>query len=194
MQTFSQSYKGGKRTLGSQIKNILAIYREASPDELADGLSWYLEANRFVKENFPTVSGGANAISILSPQIDWASNKKNALLIQAYGPQIKIFATQEQKDDAHRAICGEYQIPPSALKTYNFARCIENPWDPEAVVVDRHAIKVAYGILGPALIKITKARYLEAAEAYRKAAQILGILPLQAQAVTWVTYKRLVNR
>jgi hypothetical protein len=89
-----------------------------------------------------------------------------------------------------------FQIPETRLKTFAFAKCIEeaNDENSDAVVIDRHAIKIAYGQMSAKPIIITEFRYREASKAYRLVAERNGLTAHQVQAITWVAYKRIVNR
>jgi hypothetical protein len=53
---------------------------------------------------------------------------------------------------------------------------------------------VAYDDTSAAIDKVSKGQYLEARQAYRMVAASLGIKAYQLQAITWVTYKAIVNR
>jgi len=79
-----------------------------------------------------------------------------------------------------------------------FFACILDPSDPWAVCIDRHAAAVAYGrTLSDREMKnavaVTKGadRYQALADAYRAVAAARGMLPMDVQAVTWVTWRRL---
>ncbi|QNP76166.1 hypothetical protein IAG44_39995 [Streptomyces roseirectus] len=71
-----------------------------------------------------------------------------------------------------------------------FFRCIADPCDPDAVVIDRHAHDVAVGeIYGTRERGLGNARrYALLAHCYREAALRLGELPSTVQSVTWVVH------
>jgi hypothetical protein len=77
-------------------------------------------------------------------------------------------------------------------KTKSFFFNIAFPDQPADVTIDRHALAVVLGR------KVTDAEqkrlsgrkyYQEVADAYRRAADILGILPLELQAATWCSWR-----
>ena len=56
-------------------------------------------------------------------------------------------------------------------------------------MVDRHAWDIYTNTrLNPT--RVTDKRYREAADAYRRAAKILGTTPSRVQSVTWVAWRR----
>jgi hypothetical protein len=109
------------------------------------------------------------------------------------------FANQEARGHfgdacrkAGRIMAGEdpLTVLPTDSKTWNFFKCIADPDDWEAVVVDRHAHDIAVGeIYGNNDRGLgSKGRYAAIAHAYREAARVLGELPNVVQAVTWVAH------
>jgi len=179
------------------------VYHEATTAEVADGLSWYEQAHEFAlslrdtclswHRGPVTISKAAQIISIFSPQVRWDENKANAKA-WLLDPDARFFATKSQKLKALGILKDLYEIPTTSLKTRAFADCIIDPWTSQAVVIDRHAIKIACGVLGSQEISITDKRYRDISKAYITAAKTLGLAPHQVQAVTWVTFKRIVNR
>jgi hypothetical protein len=134
------------------------------------------------------VLAGAGVLAALSPQKAWQYNVRLAGEAFANGE-----ARGHVKDacrKAERIMSGEHplEVLPTDSKTWNFFRCIADPDDREAVVVDRHAHDIAVGIvfgdddrgLG------AKGRYALLALAYRVAARELDEIPSVVQAVTWV--------
>lgn len=75
-------------------------------------------------------------------------------------------------------------------KTGQFYRCIADPTDPSAVVVDRHAHDVAVGeIYGNAERGLSsKGRYQTLANVYLTLAELRGVIPSTLQAITWVAH------
>jgi hypothetical protein len=64
----------------------------------------------------------------------------------------------------------------------------------DAVTVDSHAIQVWFGRMEPGTYSVPNAWYKVVAADYRKAAGIANMTPLQLQAITWLTKKRLSPR
>ena len=181
--------------LVNRIGHWLAL---ATAEERTDGLSWYYEAGAFCsalgKETGFKSDHVAQCVAILSPQVPWDSNKRNAaLLATALTTEVSFFATEDQKTKALAALIGEYVLPVTARKTFSFAENISNPCSLR-VTVDRHAVKVALNDLTADQVRITPLHYKRIEAAYCEVARNNGLLPYQVQAITWVTYKRVVNR
>jgi hypothetical protein len=196
------------RTIQTMKKNILKWYEQATPEEIQEGNRWYSSAREFSEEI--TEGHGENmcwrfcqVISIMSPQVDWETNKKNAKRIwECYLTEkqdvlgLKMFATELQKVNALNTLKGDYEIPQTALKTFNFANNIFSPDQHQFCTIDRHAVKVAMNDKKAGGVSLTAKNYREVKEAYEKAARSISwdLTPCQLQAIVWVTYKRVVNR
>lgn len=185
------------KTQKTMIKHIERFYSMATPEEIADGRDWYADARSFARrmafKYSATVPQVAQIIAVLSPRISWEQNKANAEKFLAYGADVKIFATRAQKQKCAEILTGSYAIPETAQKTFSFAENIAELESPR-VTVDRHASKIAINDLRGGSVSITKKNYLEFESAYKKSAERLGLRPYELQAITWITYKRVVNR
>ena len=182
-------------------KHIESWFLKASHIQTVKGKIWYKEACKLAHSK-----GRVNAwklaqiISVLSPQVDWETNKKNALLVwdclqagnDIHG--VKIFATCLQKDMCERIYNNTDEIPTTAVKTYNFANNIYNPINSDYITIDRHAVKVALNDLKAGGVAITKKQYKEVSKAYTAIANKHMLLPCELQAITWLTYKDTVGR
>ena len=141
-----------------------------------------------------TLENVAQCVAILSPQVDWDTNKRNAVLIATtLDTDISIFASAKQKNQAVDALMNVYRIPETAQKIFSFADNIANP-ESLRVTVDRHAVGVALNDKSADRLRVTSKRYRELQAAYQDVARLNGLMPYQVQAITWLTYKRTVNR
>lgn len=171
------------------VENILSTWRRASKDQRKRGKEWYPTANQLadlLSEGNTRV--GAAVIAALSPQKSWEENQRLAREC-IDGNMRGHFA--DALDKVRRILAGEdpEDVLPMSHKTGMFFRCIADPTDPEAVVIDRHAHDVAVGerygerrdrgLSNPT-------RYATLAHAYREAARKLRKLPQEVQAVTWI--------
>lgn len=171
------------------VANIIAAWLRATPAQLTSGRTWYRVANgvaTMVADG--NTRAGAGVIAALSPQKAWQANIKLAAGAFASGEvrgQVK-----DAVGKAERIMLGEdpLDVLPDDSKTWNFFRCIVDPEDAEAVVIDRHAHDIAVGeIYGSADRGLSnKRRYAALAHAYREAARRLGEIPSVVQAATWV--------
>src|SRR4051812_6515224 len=69
--------------------NVLAVFRSASPEEVAEGREWYLKARALAEELDPNdVERAAAAIALPSPRTSWDLNvaitRRAYALIGAY--------------------------------------------------------------------------------------------------------------
>lgn len=76
-------------------------------------------------------------------------------------------------------------------KVSSFCDNIINHATSDAVTVDSHAIQCWFGKMEPGTYSVPPSMYDIIAADYRKAAAIVGLTPLQFQAVTWVAKKRI---
>ena len=178
-----------------QQYNRLKKFYNSMPDN--NGKDWYYTANEWINEiaNLYGYSDKkiATITSLLSPQQSWNQNKKNVVDF-INGKYESIYASKKTLSECNLALINGWTIPKKRLKTYAFYKCLLNPDNSNHVVIDRHAIKVAYNQLSAKPISITSYRYRLASEAYKMLANELNILPSELQATLWVNYKKVVNR
>lgn len=174
------------------VQNIITAWRSATPEQVSHGRAWYRSAHELAK----TIAGGdartgAGVIAALSANKSWSENCRLARaacgrsglgsghVADALRKAARILAGADPRD-----------VLPMDRKTGHFFRCIVDPDDPDAVVVDRHAHDVAVGeTYGNRERGLSAAhRYESLAQCYRDAARRLGELPSTVQAVTWVVH------
>lgn len=169
--------------------NIITAYRNTTDAQRAKGKQWYPVAHDLAEMiSGGDVREGAGVIAALSANKSWSENVKIATRALGSGK-----ATGHVKDailKATRIMNGAdpVDVLPMSSKTGNFYRCILDPTDPEPVCVDRHAHDVAVGkAYGSAERGLSsKKRYEALADAYRRAAKVLGMVPSELQAIVWV--------
>lgn len=187
--------------------NVLAVFRSASPEEVAEGREWYLKARALAEDLHPFgVERAAAVIAILSPRRTWDQNVKLArrayelFLVDGHVDALPTTGDQQRKV-TRLLVDGENPDDVvSGPKVRAFWHTIAHPDDPRAVVIDRHAVDVAVGKVtddafrGKLLGR--KGGYDMVARCYTRAAQILNregmtppITPAELQAVTWVTWR-----
>lgn len=178
------------------VRNITRVYRQADHDMRAR--DWYSDAYSLAADlglHYGT-SGDtvAAVIAATSPINSWARNlaiTERILSEHSQGRTVTSGYLSVGLDKAARLLAGEE--PPAVLtgpKIRNFYLAIASAGtDPTAVVIDRHAWDIYTNTRGNKL-SITPKRYHEAADAYRRAAKILGTTPSRVQSVTWTTWRR----
>lgn len=172
------------------VANIIAVWESATEDQRVRGANWYRSAHQLAD----MISGGdarrgAGVIAALSANKAWDINRR--LARDAFAGNVhghvanalgKVAAILNGKDPT--------EVLPMGLKTGNFFRCIADPDDQEAVVIDRHAHDVAVGSAWGDRDRglSAKGRYAVLSLAYRNAAAKLGVTPSTLQATTWVVW------
>ena len=172
--------------------NILKMY--ASAEVPHTGYNWYTEANEMAQQwardyglSTLQVSG---IIASLSANTSWEENKKLALEFIQQGT---CGHTRAMLDKATGCMFAETEQEAltilNGLKISNFFLNILHPKVHTGVTIDRHAVAVALGKVPEGRIEMTKKQYLFFTRAYEQAADVLGLLPHQLQAVTWVKWR-----
>ena len=190
-------------------KNIIAIYKLATPNEIAEGIYWYLNANKDCQEiadkfNIPKhiVCG---SLSALSPNNKYERNVQNAHdLIEAFmngqdmdSVKVSTYHTMKQKAWSILQQMPSYEETLTILngqKIKSFFRNIMG--DESEITIDGHARNIYYndrqGLTTPNT-HVGKLEYAKIQKAYQRASKKLGIKAYELQAITWVTWKRIHN-
>lgn len=184
-------------TQAAMVRRICQAYRAASPAHLAAGLGWYATARDKAERMAPAGTDGspmvdlaAGVIAALSPRCQWSTNLAWARVTvnRAHaGLSQPAVSTTSNRDHAWRIANGE--APLSVLNGPKVRAFYANIMgDTDAVTVDTWAVRVATGRTGKAAEWTigTRRRYDAVADAYRRAAVILGTDPRSVQAATWV--------
>ena len=174
------------------VANIINVFESATAAEDLEGRNWYTVAHDLADMiTNGNARAGAGILAALSPMTEWNHNVELAREALATGKPSGHFGDALRK--VTKIIAGEdpETVLPMIMKTGMFFRLINDPTDPDAVVIDRHAHDVAVdhrngsedrGLSNPR-------RYATLAHAYREAARQLGELPSTVQAVTWVAWR-----
>jgi hypothetical protein len=179
-------------------RNVEHAVRSASPDEVRQGMDWYKRAHDVANEvGRGNVRKGAGIIAALSPQTEWTENVRMARQLADTGNATG-YITRAEVGKAKRILEGEdpETVLPMQAKTGHFFRNINDPSDPSAVTIDRHAHDLAmgrrYGANPRALGAI--GRYQTFVGAHMSATHRLSdmnLVPNQTQAISWVRWRNL---
>lgn len=172
-------------------RNILKVYRRATPEQYHAGATWYNSAH-----NLAHVIGrgdiwkGAGLIAVYSPLTPWWRNVELAN-DSAFTGIARTDTLGNSARLAQRIINGEHSMDViKGDKTRSFCKNIALNGESDAVTVDVHAFSIAMGKPIPSSqIKLGKRLYRDIAMCYSRAADIEGIAPTQMQAITWVTWR-----
>lgn len=178
---------------------IVDVYRQATVQELTEGMDWYKDAHALaVKLSPESPKHAAGAIAALSPLMSWGQNVNLAVRAYADGTASGTFFKNVAK--ANRILAGEE--PENVLggsKVLAFYGVIADP-SSDAVVIDRHAFDIAMGKVTNNETRHALGRisvYRSFAKAYIRAAKTISedtgmdVLASQVQAVTWTVWRRL---
>jgi hypothetical protein len=201
----------------ANTRNITGILSLATEADIFEGKEWYARAHRFGVQLIAaydiTMGQAVGVIAALSPNNKWERNCADAdRLIHAYLSdhdlsltKVCTYNTNKQKAINILSLDTESLDSEAIVSILNgrkitaFFRSIMG--DPNAVCVDGHAYSVFIGQRIPTskTPNIGKALYETIQRAYCLVAdrsfEICGhkLTPTQVQAVTWVTYRRLLK-
>lgn len=178
-------------TLARYRRNLQQCLERATPDQWARGLAWYPGAHELARAlaGDAGVTAAAGCIAALSAQKSWPRNVKLATDALAGTPNGH---TADTLAKVRRILAGETPetVLPMDIKTGHFFRCIANPGDPGAVVIDRHVhdaiVGERYGQRNRGLGNRT--RYAMLTGVVCDVAQVFGILASAAQAIAWLVW------
>jgi hypothetical protein len=203
------------RVSRANTRHIAAMLQLASQADLAAGIEWYARAERLghrLADTYGlTFEQAVGVIAALSPNNRWARNCQDAeamcqawavgadpatVKVCTYGinraKAATILAMAEPTQDAIAAVLNGRKVTAFFLSITG---------RPDAVCVDGHAYAIWLGQRVPTTktpslgVKL----YAEIARAYclvaKRSAALCGeaLTPAQVQAVTWVTYRRLIG-
>ena len=186
----------------TMVRNIIAVYRRATPEDIHAGYAWYREAQDFARilgtaTDYP-VRAIAGIIAALSPQSSWARNKEDARAavdVHSIAGNLDGVSvhTRVQLGKCARILDGE--TPESVLKGPKESAFYRNIMgDYSYATVDRWAFKSAVGVALPDVNPVTgkslggvgRGAYKRIHAAYVDAAAFLGIPVAILQAIVWI--------
>lgn len=202
------------------IHHLRVLFAKAHPAEIQEGRAAYWRYHRLCSQvaernGFSSIVGAA-VFSALSPNNDYLGNLRDMRrLLEARSQgmdtgDFRVSTYGQNKLKAWRIACGAAPLRQlTALKTRNFFLNVCQPDNPEPVTVDGHMYWCWHGRRGrvtghkpkgstvptnrDGAAKMSPRLYREIAQGIRTLAEEVGLLPNQAQAVLWLTYRRVHN-
>ena len=186
------------------IHNITSVYRDADETQHAEGLLWYSDAQKAahdiaVKYGIAVYIVVA-VIAALSPNNKWSRNIVNAdALIGAFirgdgllSVKVSTYHAMKRKAWDILAARPEYDGAKRMLKGQKITSFFMDIMGEFNVTIDGHARNIAYGERvgltdDRSNIGVREYRALQAA--YEAAAERLGLMPYQLQAITWRVWR-----
>ena len=186
------------------VHNIMACYRSADDLQVAEGLLWYEDAQKTahriaVKHGVPVYIVVA-VIAALSPNNKWLRNVANAdVLIGAFIrgdgiDSVKVSTYHKMKAKAWDILMTrpDYEGAKRMLKGQKITSFFCDIMGEFNVTIDGHARNIAYDekvSLTDDRTNIGVREYRGLQAAYEEAAQRLGLMPYQIQAITWRVWR-----
>lgn len=169
----------------------LAAVALADPGfDAAHAAAWYSRQGSALDALARSTGQAADAVigafAALSPQVSWTEQLAHGPEFIRSGGEASHPGFGRNRDKARRILAGEE--PGDVLggpKVRAFYAALGG--DGGAVVVDRHAVRIAVG--GELDGSLTARRYRLVADAYKDAALRIGMEPADLQAMTWCYYK-----
>ena len=186
------------------VHNITSVYNDADEYQHAEGLLWYDQAKQAayrmaVKHDVPVYIAVA-VIAALSPNNKWSRNLTNAdALIGAFVngdgiDSVKVSTYHKMKQKAWDILWAlpSYNDAKRMLKGQKITSFFMDIMGEFNVTIDGHARNIAYGERvgltdDRSNIGVREYRALQAA--YEAAAERLGLMPYQLQAITWRVWR-----
>jgi hypothetical protein len=184
------------------VLNVLYHYAAATDAERADGAAWYPDAYGFAAEladrHDLSVDVTSAVVAVLSPQTEWSYNKRwAASVVHGFAATGLVPSGGGLSNSLRRAAIAltgdlsDVSRERGTQKVNRFWRSILG--EDRIACVDRHAIRVALGDHDTGTDKLTDKRYGAVERAYVEAADELGLLSTEVQAVTWVAVRRMLR-
>lgn len=183
--------------------NILRVMNRADCVDIDEGRLSYFRYNEVLKNlasyfgvEFPSAVA---VFAALSPNSDYQGNlRSTATVIKGWRDgvpvdRIRVVTYNHCRDRAFEYLNGtSFLGTVKGKKIRSFYSNILNPMDPGPVTIDGHAVNIWRGRRMTLKAVATDGRfnYENVARDYRSAAERVGLLPNQVQAITWFTWKR----
>jgi hypothetical protein len=196
--------------MSKEVRNILKIYRQATPQDHEAGLAWYAKArdaavSLSIQHDVP-LRVVVGVIAALSPNNKWERNVKDAgVMIAAFlgGDPVEVCKPStytKMRDKAWSILAAVPENDNEVISILNGQKIVSffcNIMGHDSVVtIDGHAYNIAQGKragLTDDATNMSKGVYKDMQEAYARAAKRVGLKVYELQAITWVAWKRIHN-
>lgn len=177
-------------------EQILAIYEQATPEEVSIGRGWYAVALQTCREIAVRFDADLQrvvwAVAVLSPRISWEINLR-AVQDVLKGRRVRAGAYTANIRKAQTIIAeGRLELL-RGPKVRAFAEAIYG--DEDAVVVDVWTWRAYVGRLDgvPSSTPVPPRQQRAIVQAFRELAHELGLQARQLQAIVWLAIRRLAG-
>lgn len=191
------------------VRNILKVYRQATPEEYKRGTEWYAkakaQAHEIAAKHDVPLRVVVGVVAALSPNNKWERNVKDASdLIAAFlrgdpADVCKPCTYTKMRDKAWSVLEQMPENDAAVMRILNGQKIVSffcNIMGHDNCTIDGHAYNIARGkryVLTSDETNISKSVYQEMQAAYYRAAKRVGLKVYELQAITWVVWKRIHN-
>lgn len=182
------------------VRNLLLVYRQATPAEIRTGLVWYSSAHDFCtalsRRYCVPADRVIGALAVLSPKINWGFACRDLIKILenraggGSGLDVRTSAMPRNRTKAVGILDGGSGLV-SGAKVECFADNLRGAC--QSVTVDVWAWRAALGDYTVKARWLTYHQSQAVQAAYRQAADQVGLTPREFQAITWLTVQRLAK-
>lgn len=180
------------------VRNLLQVYDQSTAHEVEAGLDWYPSTNHFcaslARRYRVPAERVIGALAVLSPKINWTFACKDIIKILdaraagGSGLDVKTTAMPANRTKAVRILDGQPgQV--TGAKVECFADNLRGAC--QSVTVDVWAWRAAIGDYTVKARWLTYHQSARVQDAYREAADRVGLPPREFQAIVWLTVQRL---
>jgi hypothetical protein len=198
------------KEMSKEVRNILKVYRQATPQEHKAGLAWYAKARAdavaiSITHDIP-LRVVVGVIAALSPNNKWERNVKDAdMMIAAFLAGEPVEACKpctytKMRDKAWAILAAIPECDDDIVSILNGQKIVSFfcniMGQDKTVTIDGHAYNIAMGkrvSLTDSETSMSKSVYKGMQEAYGRAAKRAGLKVYELQAITWVAWKRIHN-
>jgi hypothetical protein len=187
----------------SAIMRLITLYKQATPDEVQEGRDWYYKEGRLCRklaeETGVSYLKVAGVMAILSANTMWTTNKSNCeKIVKHYadgGKQApRKLATKPMNKKAWAVLVDGDFSQVRGPKVIEFFNNLRNPKKfQQSVTVDRWAWRSCIGELPIGKIYLPQEVIEQCQEWYVEASRLVGELPMEFQAITWLTIRRVAR-
>lgn len=197
----------------THVENIVAIFKLSTPQEIANGVKWYADAQAealtIAKDFELPLHVVVGVMAALSPNNKWERNVTNTRdLVGAYmngedidSVKVSTYHTMKRKAWTILEAMPSHEDVLMILNGQKIQSFYSNIMGEDTCTVDGHAYNIAHGVrlgLTSGQITIGKKLYRELQQAYVEAGAMVRVngrklKAFEIQAITWVTWKRIHN-
>lgn len=183
---------------------LLGVLENATKDELLEGEGWYFKAHSLCQKLASTKKGldttrTAAIIAALSPLTSWDENVRRAERLIKFGDVGGLGHAVITAKDILNGADPETRINRTRqnYKVSAFFHNIAFPSTSNDVTIDRHMWAMVFddvAIMDKAQLYFKAKEYGTVKDEFRTVATGLELLPHQLQAITWLTWRRMVGK